>query len=369
MSRLGWFRSGQKIDWPRVLLVSLGVVIAISLIVGAAISLAVFNPYNPTWEGTSEFRSSMDAHPQQELRIVQSTSAYETLDATNTTVFIIAPEETYSAEASASIQSFIEAGGRVVVLDNFGPYANELMASVGGSATFDGQLVRDEREHFRGPTMPIASGVEAHRLTNGVSQLTLNYATAIEPHDATVLVRSSEYAYLGAEDDDIGDDDELAAHPVVTVESIGAGELVAVGDPSITINEMLDQPDNRIFIETLTADMDTVVIDVSHSSQIPPLRSLVLWLRSNTIAQIGVGLTAVLAIVVLSGWLAGHLGRRFTDDDSTDIPRPSSEARDIDAARVAHLSRHHPEWDVSRLQRIVAGINPGWDEPEVDNDE
>jgi len=164
---------------------------------------------------------------------------------------------------------FVAEGGTLVVLENFGTDGNALLSDVGAEARANGQLLRDERHHFRGPTMPVATGVENHTLTAGVTQLTLNYGTAIEPGNATVLVATSDFAYLGPEEDELDNQDELRSYPVATVENVSEGQVVVVGDPSITINAMYDEPDNAPFVRGLYADADHVVFDRSHGADVP----------------------------------------------------------------------------------------------------
>jgi len=75
-------------------------------------------------------------------------------------------------------------------------HGNALLSDVGATARLDGALLRDERNYYRSPALPVAQPVEEHPYTSGATDLTLNYGTAVTPNDATTLVRTSEFAYL-----------------------------------------------------------------------------------------------------------------------------------------------------------------------------
>lgn len=301
MNPLDWLRDGEGIDWPRVLLVALSITVLSALIVAAATSTAAFGPYNPSWDGTSELREQVESEPGVESELVQDTTRYDVSDPNETVAFVVAPTEQYSDEDLERVQRFVATGGTLVVLENFGPNGNQLLADVGAEARTDGVLLRDEQEYHRGPTMPVATGVENHTHTEDVNQLTLNYASALEPDEATVLVRTSDYAYRDTNrDGQLSDDEELAAYPVATVEEVSDGQVVVVGDPSIVVNAMIDEPDNAAFLRGLYTDADHVMIDLSHAEELPPLASAAIVLRETPLLQVLVGVSGIGAVALLS---------------------------------------------------------------------
>ncbi len=178
--------------------------------------------------------------------------------------------------------------------------------------------------------MPVATGVENHSLTDGVDRLTLNYATAIEPgtENATVLATTSDLAYLTPEDDRLEPGDRLGTHPVATVEHVGRGRVVAVGDPSLVINAMLDRPDNGRFVRELYADSDRVLLDVSHAADLPPLTAAVLTIRDARPLQVLLGVGGVVAIAAASGQRARSIGRAPGDCCSATAPDAPTRARE-----------------------------------------
>ncbi|QSW98251.1 DUF4350 domain-containing protein [Haloterrigena alkaliphila] len=373
-----WFRDGGGLDWPRVLLAALSVAVLGGLLVAAATSSAAFGPYNPSWDGTSELRSQVASEPGVESEMVRDTARYDAHEPNETVAFVVAPDESYADEDAERLRRFVADGGTLVVLENFGTSGNELLAAVGADTRTDGVLLRDEQEYYRGPTMPVATGVENHTYTDGIERLTLNHASALEvPEDGdgntTVLVRTSEYAYRDADGDgELGADESLDAYPVAAVENVSEGRVVTVGDPSIAINAMIDEPDNAAFLGRLYADADRVLIDLSHSEDLPPLTSAVLAFRDLPLAQVLVGALGIVGIATLSGRrvrpslervrtrIGGSRDRRTPLDDAT--PGPSVET--VDERRAAVLRERHPDWNEARVRRVIAALNRDDAEPE-----
>lgn len=366
MNPLEWVRDGGGIDWPRVLLAALTATVIAALLVAAATSTAAFGPFNPSWDGTSELRQHVESEPGVESELVRDTARYDAHDPNETVAFVIAPDERYSGDDAERVQRFVDNGGTLVVLENFGTSGNDLLDTVGAEARADGVLLRDEQEYYRGPPMPVATGVENHTLTAGVDQLTLNYATALEPGEATVLVRTSEYAYRDTDrNGELSADETLAAHPVATVENVSDGRVVVVGDPSIAVNAMIDEPDNAAFLQGLYADADHVLIDLSHAEDLPPLASATLTLRETPLLQVIVGGLGIGTIALCSKRRVGPVlerghsmiaASRLGRNEPVDEPVTPVHELD-DTRRAAILRNRHPDWDEQRIQRVIAALN------------
>ncbi|WP_255170533.1 DUF4350 domain-containing protein [Natrononativus amylolyticus] len=352
MTAREWLTDRDGVDWPRAFLLALAVTTVLALGVVAATSTTAFGPYNPSWDGSTDLHDGLEDDPDVSAEIVRETDRYDDLDAENATAFVVAPEEPYEGTDAERVRSFVDRGGTLVVLENFDDGGNRLLAAVGAEARTDGGLLRDDRHNYRGPAMPVATGVENHTRTEGVDQLTLNYATAVEPGNATVLVSTSDFAYLGDADTDLSETEDLSAHPVATTEPVGDGEVVVVGDPSITINVMLEQPDNRAFLENF-AD-DRVLFDLSHAGDVPPLAAAALTLRELPLLQalvggLGVGLAALAARGV-PPTVRRRLPARWRR-------REHREPGLTDGERRALVADRHPEWDDDRVDRVIAAFN------------
>ena len=333
---------GYEITVPRAVVVAFAVVVVGALLYGGATSVAAFGAFNPSWEGSSDLRAQAD-EAGAETAIATNTTAYEA-HGNDTVAVVLAPSESYNETEIERIQAFLDRGGTLLVADRSGT-ASELLAALGAEARVDGALLRDERNYYRDPALPVANNVSNHTLTGGVDALTLNYGTAVEPGESTVLVSSSEFGYLDRDRNDQLDDDEtLGSYPVATTEPAGEGRVVVVGDASAFINAMAERDGNRAFATNLFEDAGTVLIDTTHSGDLPPLIAALLAVRASPALQ--GGLVGV-ALVLVFGWQQGIYSR---ETNVTADGRPDPEAL-ADAA-----AEKYPSLDRSRLGRLMKGI-------------
>jgi hypothetical protein len=348
-------RTALGIEWdvPRLLLVALSTATLLGLVLAAGTSSAAFGLYNPSWEGTSELRSVAD-RTDTKATVLQNTSDYQSAGS-RTVAFIMAPDREYTERETRAIEGFVRRGGTLVVAEDIGSTGNELLAGIGASARVNGTLLRDERYNYRSPALPIARNVTDEKLlTYGFDRLVLNYGSVVEPGDenTTVLVRSSGYSYLDLNGNgNLDDDERLMSRPVATVEPMEEGRIVVVSDPSVFINTMLEQYDNRRFARNLLAYEDQLLLDFSHSADLPPLALALVTIRNTPLLQTVLG---GLAVGLFGMWGAGGfswfsgLGARLRRDDSSSNAAPMTEA-DL----VAYLRARHPGWDEERVRRIA----------------
>lgn len=332
-----------------LLLVAVSALLAVVLVFAASTSATAFGTYNPAWDGAADLQDAAQA-AGAEPTVVREVSAYDEVEPGGTVAVVLAPREPYSAAEVASISRFVAEGGTLLVADDFGSRTNRLLTSLGAESRINGSLVRDERHQYRSPAMPVATNVTPHPYTADVEQLTANHASFVEPNGSTVLVRTSGYAYPDRNrSGDLDDGETLGAYPLVTVEPIGNGTLVVASDPSLFINVMLERPGNAAFVRNLFGAHESVVLDYSHAGGLPPLSVAVLILRDSVGLQLLVGLGAVCAVVLWTRgrWPTIGQGERSTGEAASAWSEP---------ALVAYLERRHPDWDDSRLRRVVRGI-------------
>lgn len=355
---------------PRLILYALAVTLGIALVIALSTSGAAFGAYNQAWDGTSDIREVADTH--SESTITLDGSAYDTDRPSETIALIIAPTEPYPAADADAVRQFVNNGGTLLVADNFGPtegeppYGNTVLADSGATARFDGAQLRDEREYYQSPALPVANLVSEHPYTTGVNDLTLNYGTAVEPNGAETLVQTSKFAYLDRDrSGTLDDDEELRRYPVVTIESVGDGQVIAVGDPSVFINTMLSREGNAAFATALFQAHEQAILDYSRSGSQPPLSVALLIFQDTPIAQ---GLTGLLGIgLVWSVTARPGVVARLRDRIAAVVPASIGGQRNTErtdgqppapteAELMRHLQEQYPEWEDARLRRIVGGI-------------
>jgi hypothetical protein len=371
-------------DYLRYALVALLVATLLGVGVAASTSTTDFSLYNADWDGASDLRTLADASPGS-VELARSTERYAALSPNGSVAIVLSPDEPYSNTDRGRIRAFVRGGGTLVVAEDYGPGGDRLLRAVGASARFDGRPLRDDRTGTSSPAFPVAANVTDHPLTAGVDRLVLNHGTALSPNGATVLVRSSGYAFLDTDRDGTLDErEQLRSHPVATVEPVGDGRVVAVSDPSLFLNAMLDRGGNRRFAANLLA-ADTVLLDYSHAGALPPLVALRLTLQDSALLQALVG---ALGVGLLVAW--GHRTRE-DEGDRTDqrvlarlrdaarsADRPGADAsgatqpgavpsggdrlaadplRALDAETLrTELAARHPNWDDGRIERVTEGV-------------
>ena len=281
---------------PRVTLYVLVICIGLTWLIAASTSSAAFGAYNPAWDGTSEFRETVA--DTEGARITLTPPTVEGLSPATTTVVIVGPTDAYTSGEAAELRSFVETGGTLIVADDYGPYGNALLNATGATARFDGGQLRDERTFYRAPTLPRVTNVSGSPYTTNVSTLTLNGGTAVNPGAATVVARTSPLTYIDKNaTGTLSAGDRLAAYPVITTETVGAGTVVAIGDPSLFINTMLEETDNRAFVEGVVTTTPTVLVDYSQVGGRPTVAVAIYRLRTTPLLQSVIG-----SLVVIWGW-------------------------------------------------------------------
>jgi hypothetical protein len=132
---------------------------------------------------------------------------------------------------ASQLSAFVSHGGRLAIADDFGA-GEALLAGLGISR--NPATTRAARRLRGNLNLLIATASEPHPLNAGAATLVTNHATVL--HHAVLQPV-------------FGFDHGKSA--VVLAGVIGAGRLVALGDPSVLINNMLEFPDNRRFAQNL----------------------------------------------------------------------------------------------------------------------
>jgi hypothetical protein len=364
----------DDVGYPQAALVALLLATLLGVGVAASTSTASFSVYNAKWDGASDLRELADA-PNTTVELIQSTERYGGVTPSETVAIVLSPDDPYTDVERRRVRAFVRAGGTLVVAEDYDPGGNRLLEAVGARARIDGRPLRDERFAGPSPAFPVARNVSAHPLTAGVDRLVLNHGTSVSPNGATVLVRTSEYAYLDANGNgELDATESMHRYPVATVESVGDGRVIATGDPSLFINAMVERDGNRRFAENALTAESTVLLDYSHAAALPPLAALRLSLQNSWLLQMLVGVLGIGAIAAwgrrrTGGGVAGRViawlrPRRRGAGGFRDGKHPL----DVDEDRLrAALTEKHPDWDDDRLRRVTQGIMARRDERRDDD--
>jgi len=172
------------------------------------------------WNGLSTF-SALAAG--EGLQILERTHMDWTELDSNDVLVLIYP--TNYVDPSKVI-SFIRNGGRVLIADDFGT-GDQILAQLGGRRSQNFRASRYQDDHVFSP-IAMPSGV--HPLSAGVKELTTNHPSAI----TQLAGMQSVFSFNSGES-------------VVAAGELGLGRYVALADPSVLINRMLQFEGNLQF--------------------------------------------------------------------------------------------------------------------------
>jgi len=235
-------------------------------------STSDFRCDNPFWNGLSEARASFN--------ILEISSITELPEEVEGVALLLIPYTPIEDWEIGLLSSFLKRGGVLIVMDDYG-YGGDLLRRLGiRDLLFTHELLLDPLFCYRNPKLPraIRFSPEFH----GVKDLALNHASTLEASGTVeVLAWSSSFSYLDQDGDLEHDDGEpMGGFAVAARLRVGEGWLIAVSDPSILINSMIDLYDNKSFFERLLEihGVEKVFLDVSHlpTSRLDRAKS---WLR------------------------------------------------------------------------------------------
>ncbi|KXH70715.1 MAG: hypothetical protein AM326_04000 [Candidatus Thorarchaeota archaeon SMTZ-45] len=231
-----------------------------------------FSIYNEQYNGTSQFASNIQNNGYDVMSIQASMSVASRYNG-SAVIVIMGPVRDFTIDAALVIFTHLMAGGGVLIADDFGS-ANMSLALLNflldqfipdnttrGLLSFiDGVLLDlDSYDPQKEPRLPIIrdfrAGLDGGALTAGVSELHLNWASAINPYcllglSGIAWTTPSSWCETNITDPTPEPDTpyELSLFgslPVVGAIDLagpggsGGGRLVAVSDPSIFNNDML----------------------------------------------------------------------------------------------------------------------------------
>ncbi len=242
-----------------------------------------FSIYNENWNGLSQYSNAIN-DTGRPVYSIQASMSVVTRENGSAVIVIMGPVRDFSLDVTLVIYSHLLAGGGVLIADDFGS-ANSSLAilnylmgqvmpgglpgNVSGFLSFTGGVLLDLDSYdlAKEPRLPIIRdfhsilGADQGFLTTGVSELHLNWATAINPYSMLGLggiAWSTPRSWCETNITDPAPDPDpyewSGSLPVAGAldfssnATANGGRLVAVSDPSLFNNDMYGRfPDNQRF--------------------------------------------------------------------------------------------------------------------------
>jgi hypothetical protein len=201
-----------------------------TVVTGGSAAAAPFDPHGEDWEGLSDLVRMAQAELGPRRVVVTSTLNMNALRREDG-VILVHPNRFVDPD---ELSAFMRAGGRLVLLDDYGA-GDGLLARFGiRRVPLPGRPAEMLRNN---PAFAIAEPASAHPAVREVTRVVTNHATGLE-HAALspVLVVRGD-----------GEPDVLLA----VAGAVGQGRLLAVGDASVGINAMLRYSGNRTLCASL----------------------------------------------------------------------------------------------------------------------
>jgi hypothetical protein len=207
----------------------------------------------------------------------------------------------------ARLQRFVEGGGRLVLMDDYG-YGNRILTHMGVGITFSAQPLLDPLFCYQNQQMPRITDFSSQVQERGISVVTLDRATALSNVDASqVIAWSSPTSFLDLDNDGSWQEGEPEGpFPVAAEFRLGSGTVDVVSCPGMMINSLYQKDDNLLFLKYCAgyeAGTERILVDSSHLSTTPldvsKIRLLYIQQRlSNPYAVLGILLLVFLTVSV-----------------------------------------------------------------------
>ncbi len=201
---------------------------------------------NNMWNGTKDFRDK--------LHIVTLNSLEMASEDVAKSLIVSIPYKDHTQKDLEFLKSYIENGGTLLLMDDFG-YGNTVLQALNVSARFNGKLLADPLFNYKNEKLPKITDLSPEVKKQGIEVLSLNHATVIEnASEREIIARSSVSSYLDNNGNgSLEEGEPKGAFPVAATLSSGNGRLILVSDPSIILNTMLNRYDNAKFVEFLAS--------------------------------------------------------------------------------------------------------------------
>ena len=228
-------------------------------------SVQAFMASNTMWNGINKFSKEFN---------VQNIDSFAALPvAPKQDVLIAIPYVPYTTDELAQMKQFVENGGKLVMMDDFG-YGNSFLEYAGIPARFDNTPLLDPLFNYKNEYFPRILDFNASVTSSGIKVIAFNHGTALSAvSQSQVLAWSSSMSFLDTNQNGNLDPGETQGPFVVAASiSLGEGTVDLVSDSSMIMNAAAGSNDNNAFVNYLMTSNGTpakVLFDRSQVTKSP----------------------------------------------------------------------------------------------------
>jgi hypothetical protein len=228
-------------------------------------SVQAFMASNTMWNGINKFSKEFN---------VQNIDSFAALPvAPKQDVLIAVPYIPYTIDELAQIKQFVENGGKLVMMDDFG-YGNSFLEYAGIPARFDNTPLLDPLFNYKNEYFPRILDFNESVTGSGIKVIAFNHGTALSGvSQSQALAWSSSMSFLDTNQNGNLDPGETQGPFVVAASiSLGEGTVDLVSDSSMIMNAAAGSNDNNAFVNYLMTSNGTpakVLFDRSQVTKSP----------------------------------------------------------------------------------------------------
>lgn len=279
-------------------LLTLVIVLTLSAILWFYPPTGDFRIDNPFWNGITTLSNQANILPLDSLSNLPFT--------TKGTALLIIPYNQFTEPELAQVKNYVSTGGTLVLLDDYG-FGNQVLSALGTNMKFTGQPLLDPLFDYHNKRLPKITDFTSTPMSTNVSSIIFNHASTLDvASDATVIAYSSSFSFLDANSNEAWDANETTGPlPVAAYVKIGQGYVVAVADPSLLINSMINLDDNLQFVNNVAGIQSAspqVYVDQAHLPKAPldDAKASLAFVYGAVVSPLGtLGLIAVILAISL----------------------------------------------------------------------
>ena len=240
------------------------VVVVVAFVSLAAIwfypSFQAFMASNKAWNGINRFSKEFNVQNIDSIAALPDTPVQK--------VLITLPQIAYSPDQLTQLKQFVENGGKIIMMDDFG-YGNSFLEYAGIPARFNNSILLDPLFNYKNEYFPKILDFVSQISDNGIKVIAFNHGTALsDVSQSQALAWSSNMSFLDAnENGNLDQGESKGPFTVAASYSLGRGTVDLVSDPSLIMNVAAGSNDNQAFVKYLINANSTptnIFLDRSH---------------------------------------------------------------------------------------------------------